>query len=287
MPRTSEAPREASSLRLPRGALSPNLVRDEWVNIGILLFDPANGRILRRMMEEPGEFARVRRLHPGADEDLLRRLPEEFDANSQRAPALTGPIRVAQRFSCKSGRLEQTLSNAVQLSAQKGLWLPTWTPSSTGCIAITWSRRGIAACSRIWPRATPSAPAPIRFFAAPEYGRVSSAACAWPNSPSRRPAARRLRLSAQRHAGLRAGASARPRSGPGQGAGLHRRRHSREIPKSEFVAVTEVEPRPQDNPRHRFVTGLLEERQIPVVPLARLADWAFRLRPALLGGNSN
>ena len=58
----------------------PNLVRDEWVNIGILLFDPANGRILRRMMEEPGEFARVRRLHPGADEELLRRLPEEFDA---------------------------------------------------------------------------------------------------------------------------------------------------------------------------------------------------------------
>ena len=32
----------------------PNLVRDEWVNIGILLFDPAKGRILRRMMEEPG-----------------------------------------------------------------------------------------------------------------------------------------------------------------------------------------------------------------------------------------
>ena len=67
-------------MRLSRRALPPNLVRDEWINIGILLFDPQTAVLLRRLMEEPGEFARVRRLHPGADEDLLRRLPEEFDA---------------------------------------------------------------------------------------------------------------------------------------------------------------------------------------------------------------
>ena len=54
------------------------------------------------------------------------------------------------------------------------------------------------------------------------------------------------------------------------------------LPKTEFLAVTEIEPRPQENPRHRFVTGLLEEREIPVVPLARLAEWAQRMRPALL-----
>ena len=40
----------------------PNLVRDEWVNIGVLVFDPASGRVVRRLIEEPGEFARVRRL---------------------------------------------------------------------------------------------------------------------------------------------------------------------------------------------------------------------------------
>src|ERR1700726_2920528 len=105
----------------------PNLMRDEWVNIGILLFDPANGRILRRMIEEPGEFARVRRLHPGADEELLRRLPEEFDAQFAAGagagpdpgpdPGLPGNGWAAANL----GRLEQTLSNAVQLSAQKGL----------------------------------------------------------------------------------------------------------------------------------------------------------------------
>jgi hypothetical protein len=59
------------------------------------------------------------------------------------------------------------------------------------------------------------------------------------------------------------------------------------VSKSEFVAVTEVEPHPQDNARHRFVAGLLAEREIPVVPLARLAEWAYRLRPTLLGNGHN
>src|ERR1700692_4335228 len=93
----------------------PNLVRDEWVNIGILLFDPANGRILRRLMEEPGEFARVRRLHPGADEDLLRRLPEELEAQlASGMPPEFVPGSEGDNALGNLSRLEQTLSNAVQ-----------------------------------------------------------------------------------------------------------------------------------------------------------------------------
>src|SRR5579863_8125141 len=91
---------------------TPNLVRDEWVNIGVLLFDPAGGRVARRLMEEPGEFARVRRLHPAADEALLRRLPEEFEAQLGDEPG---------RAQASLARLEQTLSNVLQLSPQKGL----------------------------------------------------------------------------------------------------------------------------------------------------------------------
>src|SRR3984957_11343864 len=79
---------------------TPNLVRDEWVNIGVLLLDPSSGRVARRLVEEPGEFARVRRLHPGMDEALLRRLPEEFDAQ------LGDEHGQAQ---ASLGRLEQTL----------------------------------------------------------------------------------------------------------------------------------------------------------------------------------
>ena len=59
----------------------PNLVRDEWVNIGVLLFipgeGPAAGRVRQRWLEEPADLARLRRLHPAADEELLLRLPAE------------------------------------------------------------------------------------------------------------------------------------------------------------------------------------------------------------------
>ena len=100
----------------------PNLLRDEWVNIGILLFDPANGRILRRLMEEPGEFAHVRRLDPDADEDLLRHLSEELEA--QLAAGMSpqvAPVSEGDNALRNLSRLEQTLSNSVQFSAQKGL----------------------------------------------------------------------------------------------------------------------------------------------------------------------
>src|SRR5580704_11453680 len=72
---------------------TPNLIRDEWVNVGVLL-EEANGREghaamprrAMRLIEEAAELNRVRRLHPGADEDLLRALPAEFDARLRVSP---------------------------------------------------------------------------------------------------------------------------------------------------------------------------------------------------------
>src|SRR2546429_5325798 len=49
-----------------------DLVRDEWVNIGVLLFDPLTGALRLRLVEEQDEYARIRRLQPSADEDVLR-----------------------------------------------------------------------------------------------------------------------------------------------------------------------------------------------------------------------
>jgi len=264
----------------------PNLVRDEWVNIGILLFDPTNGRILRRMMEEPGEFARVRRLHPGADEELLRRLPEEFDAQfaAGRNSALAGNGLAAANLE----RLAQTLSNAVQLSAQKGLlaadldaeldrlYRDHVEPPRYSRIfedlatrnAIRTRANQVFRSAGIWPRLE---------------RRIRVAEFTFAGDP--------LRVDyAYRRNGTRGFVQALPLGrDPAQAKVLAFTADAirAKIPKSEFIAVTEVEPHPQDNPRHRFVTGLLEERQIPVVPLARLADWAFQLRPALLGGSGN
>src|SRR5271154_7259397 len=58
---------------------TPNLVRDEWVNIGVLVFDPRSGERRLRLIEEQDEYTRVRRLHPEADESLLRALRDNLE----------------------------------------------------------------------------------------------------------------------------------------------------------------------------------------------------------------
>ena len=90
----------------------PNLVRDEWVNIGVLLLDPATGRVRQRWLEEPADLVRLRRLHPAADEELLLRLPAEFDR--QFAGREMDAEAILEKF-------DETLSNAVQLAPRKGL----------------------------------------------------------------------------------------------------------------------------------------------------------------------
>jgi len=254
-------------------------VRDEWVNIGILLFDPASGRVLRRWMEEPAEFARVRRLHPAADEALLRGLPEELDAqlagnNGQAAEQLA--------------RLEQTLSNAVQISPRKGLLAEDFDaeldrlyrdhvePPRYGRAfedlstrnAIRTRANQVFRSAGIWTRLE---------------RRVGVAEFTFAGDP--------MRVDyAYRRNGTRGYLQALPLGrDPGQAKVLAFTAEAirAKAPKTDFLAVTEIEPRPQDNPRHRFVTGLLEERGVAVVPLTRLMEWAQKMRPALLGTNGN
>ena len=66
---------------------TPNLVRDEWVNIGVLLFDPGTGERRLRLIEEQEEYNRVRRIHPAADQTLLRALRDDLEDRFQSAPA--------------------------------------------------------------------------------------------------------------------------------------------------------------------------------------------------------
>jgi hypothetical protein len=257
---------------------TPNLVRDEWVNIGILLFDPAGGRLLQRMVEEPAEFARVRRLHPAADEELLRRLSDDFATQSATSGNAQGYI----------ARLEQTLSNTVQLSPQKGLLAEDLeaeldrlyrdhveTPRHGRLTEDVSSRNGIRARANqvfrgtgIWPRLE-------RRLRLDEF--------TYTGDP--------LRLDyGYRRNGTRGFVQALSLSrDPGQAKVLAFTADAirQKVAHPEFVAITEIEPHPQENPRHRFVLGLLEAREISVVPLGRLAEWSYRLRPTLLGGSNN
>lgn len=258
---------------------TPNLIRDEWVNIGILLFDPSSGRLLQRLVEEPGEFARVRRLHPNADEELLRRLSDVFAPRS--AAGETSPASYI-------GRLEQTLSDTVQLSPQKGLLAEDLeaeldrlyrdhveAPRQGRLTEDITSRNGIRARANqvfrgtgIWPRLE-------RRLRVDEF--------TYSGDP--------LRLDyGYRRNGTRGFVQALSLSrDPGQAKVLAFTADAirEKVAHPEFIAITEAEPHPQENSRHRFILGLLQARGIDVVPLGRLAEWSYRLRPTLLGGSSN
>jgi hypothetical protein len=109
---------------------TPNLVRDEWVNIGVLVFDPQSGERRMRLIEEPEEYARVRRLHPRADEELLRALRDDLENRFLTATQFfpgngSGNEKNGSQASADwlklLGKWDETLSNALQLAPQKGL----------------------------------------------------------------------------------------------------------------------------------------------------------------------
>ena len=82
----------------------PNLVRDESVNIGVMLYNPDDGELVPRLTDN---FRRVKRLHPWADIDLLRGLQTDFEQRlAERVEDLGAYLET----------LEQTLSNALQLT---------------------------------------------------------------------------------------------------------------------------------------------------------------------------
>src|SRR5258707_15879616 len=83
----------------------PNLIRDAWVNIGVLLLDPSSGRVRQRWLEEAADFAGLRRMHPAADGEQVLRVPAEFDPQFAGAGVAAGAL--LEKF-------DQTLPNAVQ-----------------------------------------------------------------------------------------------------------------------------------------------------------------------------
>ena len=110
----------------------PSLLRDEGVNIGVLLYDPITGDRLR-MLEEEADLNRVRRLRPVADERFLRNLREHLESRLSAAQSTgnggsvpsalldsqgnprhdaTGWIQVLEKW-------DATLSQSLQLADSK------------------------------------------------------------------------------------------------------------------------------------------------------------------------
>ena len=251
----------------------PNLIRDEWVNIGILFLDPASGRVRQRFLEEPSDLARLRRLHPAADEDLLLGLPAQFD--QQFAGRSLDSQTILAKF-------DETLSNALQLSPRTGVL--TRDPDAEfdrifqdQVEPVREARRGVV---EIRTRNDVRARA-ADFFRTEKILRLMQRSVrveefTVPGDPMR------LDFSYRRN-GTRGfvHAVALGRD-PGQAkllaftAGAIRGR----VANSEFLAVTEREPA-RGNIRDQFVTGVLAENGIRVLPLPELRKWAHDVAPVL------
>lgn len=251
---------------------TPNLIRDEWMNIGVVLLDPARRHVRVRLIEEPGEIARLRRLHPHVDEAVLRALAGDFErqfsAHARDPEALLA-------------KLDETLSNVLQLSPQKGVLAedfdleldrlfhvhveaPRWTPRTPEAPSHHRIRRLIHEAFRsagLWDRTERSVP--VEEFT-------------YRGDP--------LRMDfAYRRNGTRGFVQALPLArdpGPAKVLAFTAACIRTRLEQAEFTAITEVEPQPE-NARHQFVAGLLAAQKISLVPLPRLEEFANRLRPEL------
>jgi len=257
---------------------TPNLVRNEWVNIGVLLFDPASGERRLRLIEDQEEFARVRRLHPAADEGLLRGLRDDLEDRLRDAR------RTAEGGDWQEllAKWEDTLSNALQLAPQKGVYAedldaelerlyadhvaPQRAASRVGAAGSRAFVRNYCAqvwkLANLWGRLEKSVP--VREFTFPgdpmriDYGyrRNGTRGFVQTLSVSRAPADCKLLAYTAARMAARAPFA------------------------TEFAAVTDV-PLVAGNERHVFVRETLRDAGIEPVPMEGFAVWVARLRPML------
>lgn len=246
----------------------PNLLRDEWVNVGVLIEAPEARRCSIRIIEEQPEIARVRRLHPGADENLLRQLPADFDGLVPGSDALK-----------RLDEINRTWSNTLQFSPSKGIFARDLEAEleriyREQVAPPQRTRSGIMESARGWIKARLDdalrrrrVPGLERRIAVEEFTEPGDL----------------FKLDYGYRNGIRGflHAVAIERD-PAQAkvlaytAGRVRAR----LPHCEFTAVTEAEPSP-DNRRHVFISRLFEDNRIALVPLNRVEKFAEELRVRL------
>jgi len=267
---------------------TPDLVRDESVNIGVLVFDPKTGASRLRIVEEPSEFARIRRLLPTAEEDVIRNLRDHLE---DRVAVQLANQRLEEGAQAEPGTVLQelivkwnsTLSNSIQLIQQKGVHsddldseadrlylelvaLPR--PEARHkplrgramireyCAQVfrqaqLWSRMQRAV--RVSEFTFPGDPMRIDFG----YRKNGARGFVHTLSVSQAPAdCKLLAYTAERIA-------------------------KRAAFPSEFTAVTDVRLEPEDNERHRFVRDTLREAGIETLDMNAFATWAPKLKAQL------
>jgi len=263
-----------------------NLVRDEWVNIGILLFDPLTGHLRLRIVESQDEYARIRRLHPRADEDAIRQLRDHLEdrvdtfLRNNRTEQET-PMSPGEALQTIIDKWNSTLSNGIQLARQVGSYaddldleidrlysLHIAPPRRESRVGAPGSRAMVRQyCSQVWRQAQlwnrierAVRVSEFTFSGDPmrlDYGyrRNGTHGFVHTLSVSRAPAdCKLLAYTAQRIA--------------------------TRIP-SEFTAVTDIELQPDHNERHRFVRDTLRDAGIESLDMSSFATWVPKLKAQL------
>jgi hypothetical protein len=260
----------------------PNLVRDEWVNIGVLVFNSQTGERRLRLIEDTEEYNRVRRLHPWADEALLRRLRDDLEnrLDMGNANGGTGGQIPWQRV---LGKWDHTLSNALQIAPQRGVL----SEDLDGELERLYADH-VAVPRRSVRPGLPGGRANIRFWCTQVFKQariwdrleksVRVAEFTFPGDPAR------LDYSYRRN-GTRGFVQTLSVSRAPQEAKTlaYNVQHisAKAAYKTEFAAVTDV-ALSADSDRHRFVRETLRDAGIEPVPTEGLAVWVAKLRPSLL-----
>ena len=253
---------------------TPNLIRDEWINVGVVLQEAANGKYRVRTIEDEPEFARLKRLHPAADESVVRGLGGFFESALREHKT---------ELMAWTEKLNQSLSNAVELGSRTGLLgedidaemerlyrekvEPVRARASAAERANSLS--GIRTQAADVFRATGLWPKLARSIRVDEY--------TFRGDPSR------LDFSYRKNGTRGFIQSLALGRDPSQAKVLAFTAEAirAKIASTEFIAVTETEPQPDSNERHRFVEGLLGENGIPIVPLSKLPVWAHSMKAVI------
>jgi hypothetical protein len=264
-----------------------DLVRDEWVNIGVIVFDPLTGALRLRLVEEQDEYARIRRLQPAADEDVLRgfrdHLEDQFSTYLRnRRAELGGTPDVGEELQKLIENWNSTLSNGLQLAPQKGVHADDLDaelerlytehvapPRKVIRVGAPGSRAMIRSyCSQVWKAAGlwdriqksvrvaeftfPGDPMRIDY----SYRRNGTRGYVQTLSVSRAPADCKLYAYTAARIAARAPFA------------------------SEFAAVTDV-PLVAENERHCFVRDTLRDAGIEPVGMDHFATWVPKLKPTV------
>ena len=275
---TNHAPLEPScSYHILR--YTPNLVRDEWVNIGVLVFDSRSGKRRLRLIEEQEEYTRVRRLHPEADEFLLRRLRDELEDRFESVVGSNGHGRELQELIAK---WDNTLSNAVQLAPPKGIL--------SGDLDAELERlyKDHVALARVPGRVgAPGSRAQMRSYCSQVFRHahlwdriqksVRAAEFTFPGDPMR------IDYSYRRNGTLGFIHALSVSRAPGDAKGIAytaERIAAKASLKTEFAAITDIDLKEQ-NDRNRFADRTLRDAGVEPIPLSHFAVWVAKLKPMI------